>query len=417
MIAGLVVFPAILFAQFNNSTSSPYSRYGLGDLHPYSFGRTSAMGGATLGSRYQLQINNANPASYTATDSLNFLFDFGLHANFSDYTSELSKMRSNDLNFSYFAMAFRINSWMATSLGLLPYSDVGYQTEVNDDVENVGAARTIYYGTGTISDAYFGLAIEPFRFLSLGANLNYRFGSLSRNSELTFANADLYLLQRYSRIRISDFGLKLGAQATIPLTNDRQIALGVVYENKPEYTSFESDIVLKNIYYGSAGDQDTLSIKEEEKGKIVFPATLGLGLSYSKKNVYEINIDYYHQSWSNAMFFGEKSEFLTDLNKFAVGAEWIPEKFSIRSPWKRVAYRAGIKYLETYHMIGGQQISDFGITFGLGLPIYRSNSTINLSAEIGKRGTTNHGLVRENYAKFTLSANLHDLWFMTRKID
>ena len=63
------------------------------------------------------------------------------------------------------------------------------------------------------------------------------------------------------------------------------------------------------------------------------------------------------------------------------------------------------------------QINDFGISFGLGLPIYRSNSTINISAEFGKRGTTKYNLVRENYAKFNLSANLHDLWFMSRKID
>ena len=407
----------MLFAQFNNSTTSPYSRYGLGDLAGYSFGRSTAMGGATLASRYGLQINTANPASYTATDSLNFLFEFGLQGYFTDFETEISSMSSNDINFNYFAMAFPINHWIATSIGVLPYSNVGYAAQANEDIENTGAYNTYYYGEGTISDAFWGLAIQPIENLSVGFNLNYRFGNLSRSSELTFADPDMYLLQRYSKLRVRDFGLELGAQAILPLKNDKQLVLGVVFENKPSYTSLISDIVQKNIYYATAVDQDTLFYQKEEKLEIVFPTTIGLGLSFSKRNVYEVNIDYYHQSWSEASFFGEKSEFLTDLNKFAVGAEWIPDKYSIRSAFKRVAYRAGFKYEQTYHSFGGHQINSFGITFGLGIPLYRSNSTVNLSAEFGRRGTTSYGLVREDYAKVNLSANLHDLWFIQRKID
>lgn len=417
MIAGAILFPALLYAQFNNATTSPYSRYGLGDLEPYSTGRSTAMGGATLASRYPLQINSANPASYTATDSLNFLFEFGIQGTFTSYKTEISSMKSNDVNFNYFMMGFRINKWMATSLGILPYSNVGYNVQQNGDVENTGAYQTIYYGEGTISNAVFGLAIQPYKYVSAGFNLNYRFGNLNRNSELYFAKSDLYLLQRYSKMRIQDFGLQFGVQGIIPMKDDKQLVLGMVFENKPAYTGFVSDIVQKNISYSSSADQDTLFSQSEERGKIVFPFTIGFGLSYSKKDVYEINFDYYHQQWSDATFLGSKNEFLTDLNKFAFGVEWVPEKFSIRSPLKRVAYRAGVKYENTYYIFDGHQINDFGITFGLGIPLYRSSSTINISAELGKRGTTSYNLVRENYAKVNLSANLHDLWFIQRKID
>ncbi len=413
----MILFPALLFAQFNNLTTSPYSRYGLGDLESYSVGRSAAMGGATLASRYSLQINTANPASYTVTDSLNFMFEFGLQGNFTAYKTDISSMKSNDINFNYFMMGFRINEWMAASFGILPYSNVGYNVQVLGDVENTGAYQTTYYGEGTISDAMFGLAIQPFKFLSFGANLNYRFGNLKRSSELYFAESDLYLLQRYSTIRLLDFGLEFGAQAMFPMSGDRQFVLGLVFENKPTYTAAVSDIVQKNLSYGTSTDQDTLFYQSEEKGKIVFPTTLGIGLSYGKKDVYEINIDYYHQQWSKATFMGNESQFLTDLNKFAVGAEWIPEKYSIRNAFKRVAYRAGFKYEQTYLTVDGHQINSFGITFGLGIPVYRSNSTINVSAEIGRRGTTSYNLVLENYAKVNLSANLHDLWFIQRKID
>ena len=131
----------------------------------------------------------------------------------------------------------------------------------------------------------------------------------------------------------------------------------------------------------------------------------------------EINADYYHQSWSEASFFGSVIPVLTDLDKFAIGAEWIPDRFSIRNYINKIAYRAGLKYEKSYLMLNNQQINDFGISFGVGLPIYRSNSTVNIGAEIGRRGTKQNNLLVENYAKLNLSVNLYDLWFIKRRID
>ena len=68
-------------------------------------------------------------------------------------------------------------------------------------------------------------------------------------------------------------------------------------------------------------------------------------------------------------------------------------------------------------MLDGQQINDFGISFGVGLPVYRSNSTINVSAEFGRRGTKQNNLVLEKYAKLNLSVNLYDVWFIKRRFD
>ena len=436
-LAGLIMFPALLFAQFNNNTTSPYSRFGLGELHSYSFGRTTAMGGASLASRYNAQINTSNPASYTAIDSLSFLFEFGIDGRFSNFQNDLGSTTANDINFQYFAMSFQINNRIATSLGLLPYSDIGYSVEVNEsiDEEYVGDVLTNYYGAGTVSNAYWGIAVEPIKNISVGVHLNYLFGKLNRNAEVYFrgvpipdsnsltgytytGSGNFYTIQQYSDFRLRDFGLDFGLQATIPLKNDQHIVIGAVFENKPEYTALYSDITQKNLS-SSQGlvEQDTLNYVSEEKSSIDFPLSFGGGISYVRNNKLEINLDYYHQSWSDAKFFGAKSDFLTDLNKFAVGGEWIPNKFSIRSYLARIAYRAGVRYEETYLMFGDQQINDFGISFGVGLPIYRSSSTINVAAEIGKKGTKENGLVLENYARLNLSVNLYDLWFVKRRFD
>ncbi len=415
---GVVMLPALLFAQFNNNTSSPYSRYGLGDLHGYSFGRSTAMGGASIASRYSKQINLANPASYSAIDSLGFMFDFGLDAKSSHYKNDIGSSNSNDINFQYFAMNFRVSDFSGATLGLVPFTDVGYNVVVDEEVDNVGSVRTNYYGAGTISKAFFGMAFEPFRFLSVGANLYYSFGMLNRNSEVYFLDAtDYYQIQQYRNLRVNDFSFNFGVQATIPLENSRNLIIGGVVENNPTYNALFSNITQKNLSTGGSLDQDTLFYQEEEKGSIEFPISYGIGISYVKNNVYEINADFYHQAWGDAKFLGEKSAFLTDLNKFAVGAEWIPDKFSIRSYFKRVAYRLGFAYEQTYLIFNGQNINDYGISFGAGIPMYRSNSTINVAAIIGKRGTMENNLVLENYFRFNVSVNLYDLWFIKRRFD
>lgn len=413
------MFPAILFAQFNNNTSSPYSRYGLGDLHSYSYGRSTAMGGAGIASRFNKQINLANPASYSAIDSLGFMFEFGMDGRTSTFKNDLGTSHTNDFNFQYFAMNFKVSDRSGAVLGLVPFTDVGYNVTVDDELDNVGAVRTNYYGAGTISKAFIGFAVEPLRNLSIGANLNYAFGMLNRNSEVYFLDGTgYYQIQQYRNLRVSDFSFNFGVQGTIPMGMGRKLIVGAVFENNPTYNARYSNITQKNLSVGSSLDQDTLFYQEEkDKGSIEFPFSYGFGISYVKENKLEINADYFHQDWGDAKFFGEKSAFLTDLNKFAVGGEWIPDKFSIRSYISRVAYRFGLSYEQTYLIFNGQHINDFGISFGVGLPIYRSSSTINVAAVFGKRGTQENNLVLENYARINVSVNLYDLWFIKRTFD
>ena len=419
LLVGLIIFPALLFAQsFNNNTSSPYSRFGMGDLQPYSFGRSAAMGGASIASRYSQQINLANPASYTAIDSLVFNFEIGINSRFSQFKNKLGTANTNNVNFEYLAMKFQINNRIGAAFGLMPYSDMGYIVNQIQKVDNGSSALVRYYGAGTVSKAFMGIAVEPLKNLSIGVDLNYIFGKLNHNAEVFFLeSSDFYSTQQYGDFRLRDFNLDFGIQYTLPISDDKHIVLAGIFDFAPSQIALKSDITKKIFSSVNSANSDTLHISEEEKGIIKMPLTYGGGISFVKDNVFEINFDYYHQSWSDATFFGSKGVNITDLNSFAVGAEWIPNKFSIRNYMSRVAYRAGMRYKETYVMIGDNQINDFGISFGIGLPVYRSNTTINIAAEFGKKGTMKNRLILENYARFNVSLNLYDLWFIKRKFD
>ena len=64
------------FSQIN--TSSPYSRFGIGDIENQALGRSLALGGTSVGIRLPYEINIINPASYSALPVQTFIFQVGV---------------------------------------------------------------------------------------------------------------------------------------------------------------------------------------------------------------------------------------------------------------------------------------------------------------------------------------------------
>ena len=411
------------FAQ-NNNTTSPFSRYGLGDLNPYGYGRTAAMGGASLGSRHSVQINSANPASYNANDSLSFIFDFGIDGTYSKYKTATAKMKTNDVNFRYFSLSWPVTKKIGMGMGIQPFSDMGYEVSLTETVAGVGDVFHSYSGEGTTSKAYFGASVSPFKGLSVGANLNYIFGRLNQNTGVGFDSADLFYISKTEGTRLRDFTLTYGLQYDMQLKKDQHLTLGVTFERQSDLTALHRVFSQKIITVNSASLSDTLEYIPEGKGIIKLPSTFGIGLSYTKINKLEINADYYHAGWSKSTFFGEKlynpatdNVELVNQNRISAGVEYIPEALSIRSYVKRIRYRAGIHQESSYLKLNNHQIKEFGVSFGAGFPFPKSKSTANFALEFGKRGTTTDNLVRNNYTKFSFYLNLYDYWFVKRKFD
>ncbi|MBL7972345.1 MAG: hypothetical protein JNL03_12590 [Prolixibacteraceae bacterium] len=404
------------FAQ-NNNTTSPFSRYGLGDLHHYGYGRTAAMGGASLGSRHNVQINSANPASYNANDSLSFIFDFGIDGTYSKYKSATGKMDVNDVNFRYFSLSWPVTKWLGAGMGIQPFSDMGYEVAFNEEVANVGTVYQSYNGEGTTSKAFFGASVSLFKGLSVGANLNYIFGRLNQNSAVGFSDPTISYISETKGTRLRDFTLTYGLQYDMEVKKDQFLTLGITFEKQSDVTALYRLLSYNITTVGSSSISDTLEFIPESKNIIKLPATFGIGLSYNKLNKLEINADYYYAAWGKSTFMGKSDELITDQSRISAGVEYIPEAASIRSYMKRVKYRAGLHHENSYLKLNNHQIREFGISFGAGFPFTKSKSTANFAIEFGKKGTTQDNLVRNNYTKFSLYLNLYDYWFVKRKFN
>ncbi len=401
----------------NNNTSSPYSRYGLGDLTHYGYGRTAAMGGASLGSRHSVQINSANPATYNSNDSLSFVFEFGVDGKFSNYKSNSGTLKASDVNFRYLSMSFPINKWIGAGLGIQPYSNMGNEVAYNEVLAYIGKTYFNYMGEGSTSKAYFGVSAMPLKGLSLGANLNYIFGRINQNSTTTFDDATLFSIKTKEGTRLSDFSLTYGLQYDYKLKNNEYLTLGVTFENQTDLNAFHRVYSFKSISVGKAALIDTIRFQPETKESVILPSTFGVGISYNKVNKWEINADYYYAGWAKSTFYGKTDEYLTNQSRFSAGFEYIPEAFSIRSYMKRVKYRAGFHHENSYLKLNNHQIKETGVSFGVGMPLPKTKSTASFAFELGKQGTTEDGLVSNIYAKFSIYLSLYDYWFVKRKFD
>ena len=404
------------YAQTNNNTSSPFSRFGLGDLAPYSYGRSAAMGGASLGSRHAVQINSANPASYTANDSLSFIFDFGVDGTFSNYKSNSGSRKTNDINFRYFSLSLPVTKWMGAGFGLQPFSDMGYQVGYSDTLIGIGKAVHHYFGDGTTSKAYLGASFRLFKGLSVGANLNYIFGRLSQNTTLSFADPAVFPISKTESKRLRDFTLKYGLQYDLKLKKNSYLTLGVTFQKQSDFTIlYQSQAIVGTTSLYSHTRDSTLEV--ESKNIIQMPSTFGVGLSYNQINKLEINADFYHAAWSKVTFLGKVDQLITDQSRISAGFEFTPDAFSIRSYLKRVKYRAGAHQENSYLMLNNHQIKEIGVSVGAGFPFPKSKSTANFAFEVGKKGITKYDLVSNNYTKFSLYLNFYDYWFIKRKFD
>jgi hypothetical protein len=116
-----------------------------------------------------------------------------------------------------------------------------------------------------------------------------------------------------------------------------------------------------------------------------------------------------------------------DNSRYSAGFSIIPKPVYGEKGdfFKKVRYSAGLRYENLYYNFNNTQLNEVGISFGLGLPVVKSIrieeekvaivSMVNITAEYIKRGTTDGGLVQEDYFSIGLGLNLNDKWFTKRK--
>jgi len=408
LFLSLVLFCQAVTAQVKNHL--PYSIFGIGEIKSKGFGRNLAMGKSGIALSSGMFLNNLNPASYNAMDSISFFFDFGLSADFVKYATENNNsQRGHDINMRNIAMGFRVNRKWSAGIGIIPFSTVAYQITSTGNVEGTTDIFNMEQtGSGGLNQFYWDNSYEIFKNLSLGVNASYLFGNIESREEI-FYDKFTYSIISTKTSRLNKVYLDFGIQYHLPVGKNLVFSMGGVFGNTHRLNFKESISV-------SQSNGLVFEDKVTREGTFNLPLYYGGGVAIAWAGKLTISGDYLFHDWSSITSENTEYEYLSN-HSFRVGAEYIPASLNQLGYLGRITYRAGYYHDGSYVRIRNTPISDNGITLGIGIPFLKNKTSINLSYNSGIKGSMENGLIRQNYHSVFLSLTLHDWWFIKPKYD
>lgn len=410
----LFVVTGGVFAQ--SDISSPYSRFGLGTINQNKVNTVQqAMGGIGNAVFNGNLLNTSNPAAYAAIDSLSFLFDAGFYIKTVTYRTNTMSEQGSNASFDYANIGFGITKWWKTGLGIMPFSNKEYEATIRS-YDPVSFAQK-FEGDGGINQVYWSNGFKVTDRFFLGISGSYLFGTLDDETTVYFPDST-YMThgRRTTSIRFSNPKVDLGAIYTFNIDKTSTLSVGVTYTLPMKFTSTRNVFVRSITSYTTTTELpiDTLVNRKNEDIKVKYPQGFGIGLTYKKGDRVTVGLDFNWDNWKN-FSIGGKNDSLQNSWNIAIGGSYKPKSTTVSGYFKRVTYRAGFHYDQTYIRVYDKSIDQFGITFGLGLPMPRSLSSFNIAFEIGKMGTTEKELVKETYFNISIGVSLHEVWFVKRK--
>ncbi len=431
--AGVIFLFFLVTAGYGQTTyNSPFSMKGIGDLSNPVLIRNSGMGGISIAMRNPSYIDFNNPASISARDSLSFVFDFGVNGKTSKLTGSHTSKRTHDLNLGDLVFSFPVTRHWGVALGFIPSAFTGYalneKVTKEDPFYNPDVGELLYYfkGDGGVTRFFAGTAIELFDHLSIGFNFDYLFGKIHKTHELYFPNNMGAFQTRLERSYIvSDFNFDLGLQYIARFGEEKSLVIGLIgstTHKKVNYTEEGQDYALLVMPNGDK-NLDTINDFTLYNQQVILPPTLGIGFAFSNGNKWTAGADYTYSNWGKASIpFSRDS--LIPAQSIRAGLEYTPNPRDFRRYWKIIKYRIGGHYQSSYFTVNKVPVNDFGISFGVGLPIINrgagmalmmGKTTFNLSLESGWRGNVEKNFVREQYNIIKFGISVNDFWFVKRK--
>lgn len=434
----LLIFTSSAIAQ--NGINSPYSRYGFGMLSDKSMGFNQGMGGVAMGFRDGQSINAANPASYSAVDSLTALFDFGLSLQNGNYKMGNLQQNAKNSSFDYAAFQFRATKGVGIAVGILPYSNINYSlsssSEVLDGTESTTSSYS-FSGDGGLRQIFIGAGWQIFKPLSIGVNASYLYGEYTHSIALSFSESSIFSLARTYTAEIKTYMLDFGLQYTQPINKNDKITAGFTY-------SLGHDI--NNSAYRTTGLTTSSSTESQSTDTIrnafQLPHAFAAGLTYYHGEKLRIGADFELQKWSNVKFpsqdiystsaYTSSKNQLYDRMKISLGGSYVPDVNS-RNYLKRISYKIGGYYSKSYANTDNTGVLtekpyEFGLTAGVSLPITNRNLWYNspkihitfewIHSNIPYLNSTTNiaEKLTENYLKLRIGLTFSERWFHKWKV-
>lgn len=413
LFSALFIMGAVA-ANAQSSTNSPYTRYGLGELSDQAFAHNAAMGGIGYALRSSEQINVMNPASYSAVDSLSFMFDIGMGLKSSNYQENGYKTNAKNASFDYLAMQFRLHPRVGFAVGFTPYSNVGYKFSRTSDIENSDdvTLTNTFYGDGGLQQIFGGIGFKILDNLSIGANVGYLYGEIDYQTLATLSNGGDQTTT-YNNISINSYIANFGLQYTQKLSKTDKVTLGLVYGLGHDLKSTET----KGIQVTDGSSYSELT-EETIKDSYGIPSTFGAGLTWQHKQNLTVGADYTLQQCENVKY-DNSTDFYKNRTRIGAGIEYMPSLYG-RNYLSRIRYRAGAYYSSSYMKLPEYDgPKEWGVSAGFGLPLhlFQRNTVLSITGQYVRVLPSVKGMLSENRFVLKLGLTFNEHWFMKWRVN
>ena len=390
-----------------NSTSSPYSVYGFGVLESTTNTINSGMGGSGVALPSQGYLNYQNPASLSALDSLSFYFNIQAKGIINTYSMSAKEQTNFDSNIDAFSFGFRVAPFWGMSFGLYPFSSVGYSIEQENDI--LGSSMTypiILEGSGGLSRISLSNGIRLSKNLSIGLDASFIWGSTDLTETADYSSLGQSNIINTRKWYFNNLFLKYGLQYQGRLKHGTLYAGASWQPETNIYATFNQTI---------ENESETTYYEEDASADdVVLPNIYSFGLARTWDKGWTVSADYSFSQWSilnqYSTLKGSFSDSYTVNAGFAYSHPKNKSKFINQIQW-----RAGMFYSDGYLKVKGQQIDEKGVTAGLSLPINRTGNILHLSYAYSLKGTSQSGLIREQYHTIKLGFSMTERWFSKNK--
>ena len=430
----VIVLVTFLALQMNaqEGTASPYSFYGIGSLKFKGTVENRSMGGLSIYTD-SIHVNLRNPAAYVGPNLKTFSnesrpvkFAIAASHNSINIKADSGSATTSATTVDYMTMSIPLGNKLGFGLGILPFTSVGYKLEDQNESNQV---VNRFRGEGGLNKVFAGFGYRITDKLSAGIDINYNFGNI-QNTALEFiyddedGNPIQYQSREQNRSDLSGLNINIGLTYKTMINEKLELQSGFTYSPQSDISSRNTrsfSTIIINQQTGQELSVNSIDVNLEALGldttDLTLPARLSFGLGIGAPRKWFLGAEYTYQNtsaFSNPIVSIDNTNFVNASN-ISVGGFFVPDYNSFSSYWKRAVYRAGFHFENTGLEINNETINEFGISFGVGLPVGKVFSNVNLGLEIGRRGTTNQNLIQENFVNFQLSLSLNDRWFEKRK--
>jgi len=383
----------LLICTTPSSADSYYSSQGLGIPSYYISAQAVGMGGAGIGVRQYLALNELNPGACDlkgfSSVAVGFQGEYVTHF-IGDHSQ--SSISANAAGFR-FAVPIAKQRF-ALLVALKPKVNSELSMEFENFSDQFQAIRTLN-SKGGLNTASIGGNFAITKKLAVGLMMDFNFGAY-RETWVTDFDDDTYLS---SSDEITSHLWGKGLQLGLFAQPASFLSLGAVLSTS---SSLKGETTTRT---KSGKEIDPL------RQDMNYPLSAGVGAALTLPK-FLMAVDFYMQDWDQFEIDGKNAENVGDFWRLSLGGEYLDSKEYLTTYSRRIAYRIGASYakLPAVDQYGEQTAEILG-SVGFGFPFNKNAGRLDLAFEVGKRSSSPLFLYSENLYRLSISITNAEKWF------